>query len=94
LTTDYVRGGAPLDGTAPVGDRVVSLSDVTCPVLSVLGARDTLVPADVSGPLVELLPNAQLDTLVLPAGHAGLFIGRQARTRCVPSIIQWLAEHS
>ncbi|WP_211435474.1 alpha/beta fold hydrolase [Trujillonella endophytica] len=91
LATDYIAGGAPLGGTAPVGDRIVSLGDVRCPVLSVVGAKDHLVPPEASAPLAELLSNADLTTLVLPAGHAGLFIGRQARTKCVPSIIEWLA---
>ena len=63
-------------------------------MLSVVGSRDILVLLEASEPLGDLLPNADLKTLVLPAGHAGLFVGRQARTRCVPSIIQWLAEHS
>ena len=91
LATDFIRGGAPLGGTAPVGDRIVSLSEVHCPVLSVMGSRDVLVPSEASEPLAALLPNAAVDNLVLPAGHAGLFVGRRARTECVPSIVQWLA---
>jgi polyhydroxyalkanoate synthase len=94
LATHYIRGGAPLDGTAPVGDRIVHLADVRCSVLSVTGSRDISVPADASDPLRDLLPNADFEELVLPAGHAGLFLGRQARTRCMPAIVQWLAEHS
>lgn len=93
LATHYVRGGAPLGGTAPLGDRVVSLSDIRCPVLSVVGGRDVLVPPEASEPLPQLLPNAMVETLVLPAGHSGLFVGRRARTECVPSIIEWLSTH-
>jgi polyhydroxyalkanoate synthase subunit PhaC len=59
--------------------------------LSVAGAKDHLVPPEATEPLADLLSNADFTALVLPAGHAGLFIGRQARTRCVPSIIEWLA---
>jgi polyhydroxyalkanoate synthase len=94
IATSYIRDGAPLGGTAPVGDRVVSFADVRCPVLSVIGTRDVLVPPEASEPLGALLPNAPFDTLALPAGHAGLFVGRRARTECVPSIIKWLAEQS
>jgi polyhydroxyalkanoate synthase len=94
LATHYIRGGAPLGGTAPVGERVVSLSDVRCPVLSVIGSKDVLVPPEASEPLPDLLSNAAVETLVLPAGHAGLFVGRRARTECVPSIIDWLAAQS
>ena len=92
LATDYIRGGAPLDGTAPVGERTIRLSDVRCPVLSVVGTRDVLVPAEASEPLAGLLSNVRVDTLTLPAGHAGLFVGRRARTECVPAIVRWLAE--
>jgi len=94
FATSFIRDGAPLRGTAPVGGRTVSFAEVSCPVLSVVGSRDLLVPLEASEPLADLLPRAALDTLVLPAGHAGLFVGRQARTECVPSITQWLAEHS
>jgi polyhydroxyalkanoate synthase subunit PhaC len=93
LANDFIRDGAPLDGTAPVGGRVVDLADVRCAVLSVVGTRDISVPADASGPLADLLCNADFETLELPAGHAGLFVGRQARTRCTPSIVQWLTDH-
>lgn len=94
LATDFIRDGAPLDGTAPIGDRTVHLADVRCAVLSVVGTRDITVPEDASGPLEGLLFNADFDTLALSAGHAGLFVGRQARTQCTPSIVQWLADRS
>jgi polyhydroxyalkanoate synthase len=94
IATGYIRGDAPLAGSAPVGGRTVQFSDVRCPVLSVVGSRDVLVPVEASEPLGDLLPHAAFDTLVLPAGHAGLFVGRRARTECVPSIIKWLAEQN
>jgi polyhydroxyalkanoate synthase len=94
LATGYIRGGAPLGGTAPVGGRTVNLADIRCPVLSVIGSRDFLVPPEASEPMGDLLPNAAFETLVLPAGHVGLFIGRQARTQCVPAIIRWLADRA
>jgi poly[(R)-3-hydroxyalkanoate] polymerase subunit PhaC len=90
LVEGYIRGGAPLSGTAPVGDRTVDLREIRCPVLSVVGERDNLVPPAASAPLPTLLRDAALDTVSLPAGHAGLFVGRQARLRCVPAIIDWL----
>ena len=94
LATGYIRDGAPLGGTAPVDGRTVSFADVRCPVLSVVGSRDVLVPPEAIEPLADLLPNAAFESLVLPAGHAGLFVGRQARTVCVPAIVQWLADRA
>jgi polyhydroxyalkanoate synthase len=85
-----IRQGLLLAGQLPVGDRTVAIADLQCRVLNVIGDKDHLVTPEASARLPELIPNATLDHLVLPAGHAGLFVGRQARTRCVPSIVNWL----
>ncbi|WP_020108067.1 alpha/beta fold hydrolase [Nocardia sp. 348MFTsu5.1] len=90
----FIRQGLLLTGRFPLGLRTVELAAISCPVLSVVGERDNLVPPEATAPLAELLVNADLEQLILPAGHAGLFVGRQARTRCVPSIVAWLTEHS
>ena len=73
-------------------DREVALARIPCPVLNVLGERDTLVPPESSAPLLDALHGVELDTLTLPAGHAGLFVGREARKKCVPAIIAWLEQ--
>lgn len=91
---DYFRGGAPLQGVAPIAGRDAELSSITCPVVSVYGSRDKLVPPSASAPLAGLLTNADFDEIELPAGHAGLFVGRQARTRCVPEILAWIDKHN
>lgn len=90
----FIRRRLLLTGRFPLAMRTVDLSSISCPVLNVVGERDNLVPPEATAPLPGLLPNADLETLQLKAGHAGLFVGRQARTKCVPSIVAWLAEHS
>jgi polyhydroxyalkanoate synthase len=79
-------------GRCPVGARTVELASISCPVLSVVGDNDNLIPGEATAPLERLLPDGAVETLHLPAGHAGLFVGRSARKRCVPSIIAWLSE--
>jgi polyhydroxyalkanoate synthase subunit PhaC len=85
-----LRRRALVGGRLPLGNRTVDLSLITIPVLSVVGDRDTLVPAAATTPLESLLGDDVLETIHLPAGHAGLFVGRQARKQCVPSIVSWL----
>lgn len=63
----------------PLNGRDVALADIACPVLNVLGGRDTLVTPASSAPLLQALHGAEVDTLTLPAGRAGLFVGREAR---------------
>jgi len=81
-----------VEGRCPVGGRTVDLADIACPVLSVVGARDVLVPTAASSPLEALLSEDVLETMTVPAGHTGLFVGRLAHKKHVPSIIEWLAE--
>jgi pimeloyl-[acyl-carrier protein] methyl ester esterase len=45
------------------------LPALTCPVLWLLGARDTLVPASVAGEVAQLLPQARIE-VVPQAAHA------------------------
>jgi polyhydroxyalkanoate synthase len=77
------------DGRVPLGGRDVDLRSIRQPVLSVVGERDNLVPPAATAEITAAL--AGVDSLALPAGHAGLFVGRQARKRCVPAIVDWLA---
>ena len=82
------KGVVPLDG----GD--VHLQDVSARVLCVTGQRDTLVPPESSEGLERALGHVRVDRVSVNAGHAGLFVGRTARTGAVPKILNWLEEPS
>ena len=88
----FLRRNLLVSGEVPLGGRTVELTRIPCPVLSVIGERDTLVPPTSSESLPAALSGVDVETIRLPAGHAGLFVGRQARTRCVPAIVEWLSE--
>lgn len=87
-----LRQQALVLGRCPVGERTVDLADISCPVLNLVGDRDTLVPPHAIAPLESLISEDLLETVHVPAGHAGLFVGRQARKRHVPAVMAWLAE--
>jgi polyhydroxyalkanoate synthase len=87
-----LRQGCLMEGRMPVGGRIVDLHTISCPVLSVVGDRDKLVPPEGTAPLETALKGVDLQTLHLSAGHAGLFVGRSARKHGVPAIVAWLAE--
>jgi polyhydroxyalkanoate synthase subunit PhaC len=66
----------------------VDLHTISCPVLSVVGDRDKLVPPEGTAPLETALKGVDLQTLHLSAGHAGLFAvgsgpSRQVRRRSI-----------
>lgn len=84
-----VRGDLLRTGWFPLGGRHVDLGSISCPVLSVVGDRDNLVPPAATAPLAEAL-RRDLDAVHLPSGHAGLFVGRQAKKNGIPTMLQWL----
>lgn len=87
----FLRRRALQEGTVPLGGRDVRLGDIRCPVLHVVGDKDNLVPAACTAPFAAALEGADVTVLELPAGHAGLLLGAQARKDFVPRILAWIA---
>lgn len=78
-------GGFVIDGHS------VTLADLTCPILYMVGSRDEMGrPAAVRGirrasPKVE-----QMYEIVLKAGHFGLVVGSTALTVTWPAVVSWM----
>jgi polyhydroxyalkanoate synthase len=81
------------DRLSMAGDPV-HLADVTLPFLSVLAARDHIVPEPAAGPLIDLVGSLDKHELRLDAGHIGLVVGRTAAKTTVPKIIEFLLTRS
>ena len=78
----------------PVGDRVVNLQDITCPVLNIMARADDLVPCAQSLPFNDLVGSTDRKAILLQAGHIGLAIGSKAQKEVWPPACDWLAERS
>lgn len=81
-------------GEMPLGDRSVSLEDITCPVLNVLAENDHMVPPPASEALRPWVGSEDFTELRIPAGHIGLAAGRDAAKITIPRIVEWLNERS
>jgi polyhydroxyalkanoate synthase len=81
-------------GEMMIGDRRVSLKNVTCPILNVFAGRDHLVPPAASRPLADLVSSEDVETVEFPTGHIGMFTSRKSQTEYAPKIGQWLVDHS
>jgi polyhydroxyalkanoate synthase len=90
----FVRRQCLVAGRVPLGDRVVDLAAVSVPVLDIIGTKDHLVPRPASEPLAAVLSRADLEPLHLPAGHAGLILGRKAQREFIPAVLEWLDRHN
>ncbi|MEZ0121714.1 MAG: AMP-binding protein [Candidatus Reddybacter sp.] len=86
LGNRMVSGGCVIEG------RTVSLTDITCPMLAVIGGNDTIArPRSVRG-VVEAAPNSDLYQLWLPnAGHLGVLVGGSAMKHSWATVGNWLS---
>jgi polyhydroxyalkanoate synthase len=81
-------------GRVPIGGRTVDLSDITVPFLNILGEKGHIVPPDAVGPLPSLVGSRDVEELRLPAGHAGVIVGRAAQRHNIPAMADWIARHA
>ncbi len=73
-----------------IGDHVVSLADITCPVLAVLGEVDEIgVPAGVRK-IASVAPAAEVYEFPVRAGHFGLVVGSTAASLTWPTVAGWI----
>jgi polyhydroxyalkanoate synthase len=89
-----LRRNCLAQGELPLGDRTVSLKDVTCSVLNVMAEHDHMVPPSASERLGELVGAEDFTDVLIPAGHIGLAAGRDAAKITIPRIIEWLNARS
>ncbi|MBA3458706.1 MAG: alpha/beta fold hydrolase [Deltaproteobacteria bacterium] len=88
---DLIVGNRMQSGGFVIDGHTVTLSDLTCPILYMLGSRDEMGrPAAVRG-IRRASP--KVDTMyeiTLKAGHFGLVVGSTALTVTWPSVVAWM----
>lgn len=77
-----------------VGQKLVDLKRITCPVLNLVAAQDDLVPPAQSEPFNKLVGSSDRKTIKLDTGHIGLAVSSAAQRQLWPQVVEWLAERS
>jgi polyhydroxyalkanoate synthase len=91
----FVKGNALVRGSMELGDRTISLADITAPVLVFGGATDGIAPAPSVKAVVPLLTGARdVRFEIVPGGHLGMLTGRRARTSTWQVLDEWVAQWS
>jgi putative long chain acyl-CoA synthase len=85
----FIAANRMLEGGFVIEDQLVSLADIDCPVLAVVGMVDQLAPAAGVRAIQRAAPRAEAYELDLRSGHFGLVVGSAATVRTWPSVAGW-----
>jgi putative long chain acyl-CoA synthase len=84
LHNRMLRGGLVIDG------RAVTLVEIECPVLAVVGSADAFAPPATVRGIGRAAPSASVYELEVPTGHFGLVVGKTAASVVWPTVCEWV----
>ncbi|MGH3519943.1 MAG: AMP-binding protein [Haloechinothrix sp.] len=90
LLRQFVVHNRMMTGGFVIGDRLVTLADITCPILAFVGEIDDIgQPVAVRG-IGRAAPKADVYEFPLRAGHFGLVVGSTATRETWPGVAAWI----
>jgi putative long chain acyl-CoA synthase len=85
----FVAHNRMLSGGFVIEDRLVTLADISCPVLCVVGEVDEIAQPKAVRAVRRAAPRAEVHELALRAGHFGLVVGSTASRITWPAVAGW-----
>jgi putative long chain acyl-CoA synthase len=85
----FIAHNRMLEGGFVVDERLLSLADIRCPILSVVGTVDEIAPPAGVRAIRQAAPRADVYELALPAGHFGLVVGSTSNQVTWPTVAAW-----
>jgi putative long chain acyl-CoA synthase len=85
----FIAHNRMLQGGFVIEDRTVTLADIECPILTVVGTVDEIAPAPAVRAVSRAAPRADVYELALRAGHFGLVVGSTATRTTWPVVAAW-----
>jgi putative long chain acyl-CoA synthase len=90
LLKQFIAHNRMMSGGFAVNGQLVTLSDITCPVLAFVGEVDDIgQPPSVRG-IRRAAPSADTYETMLRAGHFGLVVGSKASEITWPTVAEWV----
>ncbi|MBV9721124.1 MAG: acyl-CoA synthetase [Mycobacterium sp.] len=90
LLKQFVAHNRMMTGGFAINGQLVTLTDITCPVLAFVGEVDDIgQPAAVRG-IRRAAPNAEVYEYSLRTGHFGLVVGSKAAQQTWPTVADWV----
>lgn len=91
LVVDLFKNNALVKGEFQLGDQIIDLRRITCPLLNVVAEKDDVVHPDSSLGLPDFVASADKRNLTFPTGHLGAVVSAGAMTKLWPQVGSWLA---
>jgi putative long chain acyl-CoA synthase len=90
LLKQFVTHNRMMTGGFAIKGQLVTLSDITCPMLAFVGEVDDIgQPASVRG-IKRASPKADVYEVMIRTGHFGLVVGSKASTITWPTVANWV----
>ncbi|MFS0899867.1 acyl-CoA synthetase [Mycolicibacterium litorale] len=90
LLKQFIAHNRMMTGGFSIHGQLVTLSDITCPVLAVVGEVDDIgQPPSVRG-IKRAAPQADVYEYLIRAGHFGLVVGSKASHQTWPTVAGWV----
>ncbi|OBA73664.1 acyl-CoA synthetase [Mycobacterium sp. 1554424.7] len=90
LLKQFIAHNRMMTGGFAVNGQMVTLTDITCPVLAFVGEVDDIgQPASVRG-IRRAAPNAEVYECLVRTGHFGLVVGSRAARESWPTVAEWV----
>lgn len=90
LLKQFIAHNRMMSGGFSIRGELVTLADITCPVLAVIGEVDDIgQPAAVRG-IKSAAPKADTYEYQIRTGHFGLVVGSKAASQTWPTVASWV----
>ncbi|WP_156748668.1 acyl-CoA synthetase [Mycobacterium sp. E3198] len=90
LLKQFIAHNRMMTGGFAINGQMVTLTDITCPVLAFVGEVDDIgQPASVRG-IRRAAPNAEVYERPIRTGHFGLVVGSRAARESWPTVAEWV----
>lgn len=90
LLKQFIAHNRMMTGGFAINGQMVTLTDITCPVLAFVGEVDDIgQPASVRG-IRRAAPNTEVYECLIRTGHFGLVVGSRAALQSWPTVAEWV----
>jgi putative long chain acyl-CoA synthase len=86
---NFVVHNRMLSGGFVIEERLVTLADITCPVLAFVGEYDQIAMPDAVRAITRAAPRAWIYERTVKAGHFGMVVGSAAGAESWPAVLGW-----